>query len=200
MIGFLRGILLDRQPPRLLIDVQGIGYEVEATMTVFYDLPEIGTEISLFTHLVVREDAHSLFGFAGLAERDMFRDLIRINGVGPRLALTILSGMSAEEFAMAIQAGDPATLTRLPGVGKKTAERLIIEMKDRLDVAVAADGVSGKGTLTPVPVDPVTEAVSALVALGYKPAEASKLIRGMESGGMSSEQIIRQALKSSVRQ
>ena len=198
MIGRLRGTLIEKRPPRLLLDVQGVGYEVEATMTAFYAMPEVGAEYCLYTHLVVREDAHTLFGFAGLGERDLFRELIRVNGVGPRMALTILSGMSANEFAVAIGEGDLSMLTRLPGVGKKTAERLIIEMRDRLDF----DQAGGDGLITqggrPVAGDPAGDAVSALVALGYKPAEAGRLIKGLEDQNLSSEEMIRQALKSMV--
>jgi len=197
MIGRLRGTLIEKHPPRLLLDVHGVGYEVEATMTAFYAMPEVGAEYSLYTHLVVREDAHTLFGFAGLAERDLFRELIRVNGVGPRMALTILSGMSANEFAVAISEGDLTMLTRLPGVGKKTAERLIIEMRDRLDLDQASvDGLTVQGRA--MPGDPSSDAVSALVALGYKPAEAGRLVRGLEGQGLSSEEMIRQALKSMV--
>ncbi|MBI1194617.1 MAG: Holliday junction branch migration protein RuvA [Gammaproteobacteria bacterium] len=197
MIGRLRGTLIEKRPPRLLLDVHGVGYEVEATMTAFYGMPEVGAEYTLYTHLVVREDAHTLFGFAGLAERDLFRELIRVNGVGPRMALTILSGMSAGEFAAAIGEGDPSVLTRLPGVGKKTAERLIIEMRDRLNLDQTATtfGAAPKA----MPGDPASDAVSALVALGYKPAEAGRLIKGLEGQGLSSEEMIRQALRSMVK-
>jgi len=198
VIGRLRGTLIEKRPPRLLLDVSGVGYEVEATMTAFYGMPEIGAEYCLYTHLVVREDAHTLFGFAGLAERDLFRELIRVNGVGPRMALTILSGMSANEFAAAIGEGDLAMLTRLPGVGKKTAERLIIEMRDRLDIDLMAVG-EGMMPGRPVPGDPAGDAVSALVALGYKPAEAGRLVKGFEGKGLSSEEMIRQALRSMVK-
>lgn len=197
MIGRLRGTLIEKRPPRLLLDVQGVGYEVEATMTAFYGMPEAGAEYTLYTHLVVREDAHTLFGFAGVAERDLFRELIRVNGVGPRMALTILSGMSANDFAAAISEGDPSILTRLPGVGKKTAERLIIEMRDRLDLDQAA--FVGGPASKPLAGDPASDAVSALVALGYKPAEAGRLVKGCEGQGLSSEEMIRQALRSLVK-
>ena len=199
MIGFVRGRLLSRHPPQLLIDVQGLGYELDAPMTTFYDLPEVGSEVALYTHLVVREDAHTLYGFARLAERSLFRELIKITGVGPRLALAILSGMNASAFTQCIQAGDSAALTRVPGIGKKTAERLVIELRDRLsdrppDVVLAAEsGAEGR------PADAVEEAVSALVALGYKPQEASRMVRAVAAQSQSSEEIIRQALQGAVR-
>ncbi len=199
MIGFVRGRLISRHPPQLLIDVQGLGYELDAPMTTFYDLPEVGSEVALYTHLVVREDAHTLYGFARLAERSLFRDLIKISGVGPRLALAILSGMNAEAFIQCVQAGDSAALTRVPGVGKKTAERLVIELRDRLsdrrqDVALTAEpGAEGRSA------DAVEEAVSALVALGYKPQEASRMVRAVPAQSQSSEEIIRQALQGTVR-
>lgn len=202
MIGRLSGQLLVRQPPQLLIDVNGIGYEVEAPMSTFYSLPEVGAKVTLHTHLVVREDAHTLFGFATENERAMFRALIKVNGVGARLALTILSGISADDFTRCIMDGDAVALTRLPGVGKKTAERLIVEMKDVLAKwqADAGDGVS----ISPVsallrPADAVADAVSALIALGYKPPEASSMVRGIETKDLSSEDIIRLALQSAVR-
>lgn len=199
MIGFVRGRLISRHPPQLLIDVQGLGYELDAPMTTFYDLPEVGSEVALYTHLVVREDAHTLYGFARLAERSLFRELIKISGVGPRLALAILSGMNAAAFIQCIQAGDSAALTRVPGIGKKTAERLVIELRDRLsdrrqDVALATEpGAEGR------PADAVEEAVSALVALGYKPQEASRMVRAVAAQSQSSEEMIRQALQGTVR-
>jgi Holliday junction DNA helicase RuvA len=199
MIGFVRGRLISRHPPQLLIDVQGLGYELDAPMTTFYDLPEVGSEVALYTHLVVREDAHTLYGFARLAERSLFRELIKISGVGPRLALAILSGMNAAAFIQCVQAGDSAALTRVPGVGKKTAERLVIELRDRLserrqDVALTAEpGAEGR------PADAVEEAVSALVALGYKPQEASRMVGAVAVQSQSSEEIIRQALQGTVR-
>lgn len=198
MIGFLRGRLIARHPPQLLIDVQGVGYELDAPMTTFYELPENGSEIMLYTHLAVREDAHTLYGFAKLAERGLFRNLIKINGVGPRLALAILSTMSAEAFIQCINLADSAALTRIPGIGKKTAERLVIELRDRLansdsEVAVAVvPGGDGR------PADAVEEAVSALIALGYKPQEASRMVRDIEIQSLSSEEIIRQALQGTV--
>lgn len=198
MIGLIRGILIEKQPPLLMVEAYGVGYEIEAPMTTFYSLPDTGNEIQLFTHLVVREDAHLLFGFATESERRMFRTLIKINGVGAKLALTILSGIEADEFAVCIQNQDTDRLVKLPGVGKKTAERLIVEMRDRLDgafISVAAGRNPARPGSTP---DPVSEAISALVGLGYKPQEASKHVHAIAGDGMSSEELIREALKASV--
>ena len=200
MIGFLRGRLVARHPPRLLLDVAGVGYEVEAPMTTFYDLPETGSEVTLHTHLVVREDAHSLFGFGRAAERDLFRSLIRINGVGPRLGLAILSGMNADEFVLCVQEGNSAALTRVPGIGKKTAERLVVELRDRLDDWGAAPATEGcRPAVAAAPADAVEEAVSALIALGYKAPEASRMVRAVETQGQPSEEIIRRALQAALR-
>lgn len=202
MIGRLRGQVVWKQAPQLLIDVNGVGYEVEATMNTFYSLPLENSEITLYTHLVVREDAQLLYGFASEAERAMFRSLIRVNGVGAKMALTILSGMSIDDFACCIREGDSVTLTRLPGVGKKTAERLIIEMRDRIDKQMAA-GASGVTTVdaagaSPLRKDAVGDAVSALVALGYKAPEASRMVRSIKHEGLGSEEIIRAALQATV--
>lgn len=201
MIGRLHGVLIAKQPPQLLIDVQGVGYEVEAPMSTFYQLPATGATITLHTHMVVREDAHLLFGFATERERRLFRTLIKVNGVGPKLALTILSGISADDLVRCLQENDSAALVRLPGVGKKTAERLIVEMRDRLD-DLQSDGVlpvAMAATQAPTTRDEERDALSALVALGYKPQEASRLISGVESAGLSSEEIIRGALKQAVK-
>lgn len=202
MIGRLSGQLLVRHPPQLLIDVNGIGYEVEAPMSTFYSLPEVGAKVTLHTHLVVREDAHTLFGFATENERAMFRALIKVNGVGARLALTILSGISADDFIRCIMDSDAAALTRLPGVGKKTAERLIVEMRDVLKKwqTEAGEGVSTSPVSALVkPDDAVADAVSALIALGYKPPEASRMVRGIQTKDLSSEEIIRLALQSAAK-
>ena len=193
MIGFLRGKLLRKQPPHLLIDVQGVGYEVEAPMSTFYDLPEAGAELTLFTHLTIREDAHVLFGFGSEAERRFFRSLIRVNGVGPKLALTILSGISVDGFIRCVQENDTAALTRLPGIGKKTAERLVVEMRDRLD------DVGGSSVMPGVSANPRDEALSALVSLGYKPQEAAQMLRSIKEDGLSSEELIRRALQGALR-
>ena len=201
MIGFLRGKLVYKAPPFLVLDVQGVGYEVEAPMTTFYDLPAINEEIKLHTHLVVREDAHILFGFSAEAERTLFRTLIKVNGVGPKLALTILSGQSAEEFHRCIHDNDTQALVRLPGVGKKTAERLIIEMRDRLpDLGDSVMTNTDKtGTATPSVGNSKQEAVSALCSLGYKPLDASKMVQNISAEGKSCEDIIRLALQGAVR-
>lgn len=202
MIGFLRGKLAFKAPPTLMLDVNGVGYEVEAPMTTFYNLPAIGSEITLHTHLVVREDAHILFGFSTEADRSMFRTLIKVNGVGPKLALTILSGQSAEEFHRCIHNNDTQALVRLPGVGKKTAERLIIEMRDRLpdlsDSGGSIDSAVISDRVQPVN-NPKQEAISALCSLGYKPLDAGKMVQNISSAGKSCEDIIRLALQGAVR-
>ncbi len=198
MIGFLHGTILDKQPPVLVLDVQGVGYEIEAPMTTFYELPAVGESASLYTHLAVREDAHILYGFSRLSERGLFRALIKVNGVGAKLALTILSGMPANDFARCVQAGDTATLVKLPGVGKKTAERLVVEMRDRLSDWSGASGGAHVVNVQPDVIDPVEEAVNALMALGYKAPEASRLVRAVDSQHQSTEDIIRAALQASV--
>ena len=200
MIGRLTGILVEKQPPHLLLEVNGVGYEVEAPMSTFYQLPAVGSKVTLHTHLIVREDAHLLCGFATPVERQLFRHLIKVNSVGAKLALTILSGISASEFARCVQQKDAVALTRLPGVGKKTAERLIIEIRDRLDdlpadllpaSADSAQAVLSTGTAE-------RDALSALVALGYKPQEASRLLQHVDTEGLESEAIIRLALKAAA--
>lgn len=201
MIGRLHGLLLAKQPPRLLVDVQGVGYELEAPMTTFYTLPETGSEVTLHTHLVVREDAHILFGFTRQAERDLFRHLIRINGVGPRLALAIMSSMTLDELINCVNDRDAAALTRVPGIGRKTAERLLVELGDRLaDFGTAPAVLAGGGAeLSPSAASPVEEAVSALIALGYKPPEASRMVRAIAAGDLPAEEIIRQALRATTQ-
>lgn len=204
MIGRIRGILLEKQAPVLLVDVAGVGYELQVSLNTFFDLPAQGETVTLHTHFVVREDAQLLFGFATLRERALFRTLIRISGVGPKMALAILSGISSDEFVRCVRADDTAMLVRLPGVGKKTAERLLVEMRDRLDgwedvtpAAAAGGGVAVAGGR-----QPLQEAESALVSLGYKPQEAARLIRAAaEEGGetAASEELIRLALKSVVK-
>lgn len=205
MIGRIRGILLERTPPTIVVDANGVGYEVQIPMTCFYNLPQQGEELSLYTHFVVREDAQLLFGFTDRISRELFRELIKASGVGPKLALTILSGMSAEQVLNCVQNSEVAALVSLPGVGKKTAERLVVELKDRLtkfaktqDVTVpsAIDGeLTGAVANTANAED---EAKDALVALGYKPLQASKMIKLAAKPGMASEQIIRDALKASL--
>lgn len=200
MIGRIRGVLIEKRPPRLLLDVQGVGYEIEAPMTTFYRLPAVSAEVTLHTHLLVREDAHLLYGFATEAERRLFRELLKVSGIGARIALAILSGIETERFAACVQAGDVAQLTRLPGVGKKTAERLIVEMRDRLvEWADGAGIISTARTEAGVEGDPVADAVSALIALGYRPNEASRHVHAVAHDGMSSEAIIREALRGVAR-
>ena len=197
MIGLLRGRVISRHPPFLLLDVNGVGYEVEAPMSTFYDLPADDAPVTLFTHLAVREDAHILYGFGRETERTLFRSLLKVSGVGGKMALAILSGMSGEEFARCIEAGDAAALTRLPGVGKKTAERLIVEMRDRLEAPGAPALAAAPRAAVPVSAD--GEAVSALIALGYKPPEASKMVRAVAAAGMDTEALIRSALQAAAK-
>jgi len=209
VIGRLKGTLLEKQPPQLLLDVQGVGYELEASMNTFYRLPEVGRELTLHTHFVVREDAQLLYGFYDKDERVLFRALIKVNGVGPKLALTILSGISSREFIGCVNHQDTAALVKLPGVGKKTAERLIVEMKDKLqslqltdssDFALASPDADPVATATQAN-DAKAEAESALVALGYKPVQATKAIASAAKSldiGAPSEELIRVALKNMV--
>ena len=163
MIGLLRGRLLARQPPSLLLDVQGVGYEVDAPMTTFYELPDAGAEVTLYTHLAVREDAHTLYGFLKLSDRNLFRTLLRVNGVGARLALAILSGMETSRFIRCVQEGDTAALVRLPGIGKKTAERLVIELRDRLETGQDGTGATTGDSSAAVAASPVEDAVTPIV-------------------------------------
>jgi len=191
MIGWISGKLLRKQPPQLLVEVGGVGYELEAPMTAFYNLPDPGGMVSLHTHLVIRDDAHLLFGFTDLRQRDLFRTLLKITGVGPRVALAILSGLTADDLVACISVGDVAQLTRVPGIGRKTAERLVIELRDRLDAtAESAATLTGSSALTPE-----QDAVSALVALGYKSTTATAAVRTAASAGASVEELIRGALK-----
>lgn len=204
MIGRLTGKVLDKTPPQLLIDVQGVGYEVEAPMSTFYKLPVDKNEaVTLHTHLVVRDDAHLLFGFSSIAERTMFRTLIKVNGVGAKMALVILSGMEADEFAQTILAEDATALTRLPGIGKKTAERLIIEMRDKLpkDIEMSSGAVMAgvASSATGVGSSAAAQAAAALESLGYKPVEAAKMVAAVKDDDLNTEELIRLALKSMVR-
>ena len=192
MIGRIHGTLLQKEPPAMLVDVGGIGYELEAPMTTFYDLPSTGSEVTLYTHLVVREDAHLLFGFSRASQRSLFRSLLKVNGIGPRVALAILSGMNENEFALCVSNEDIARITKVPGIGKKTAERLIVEMRDKVE---AGDVVLRAGSSAALPTDPASEAVSALMALGYKGNEASRLVRNVSGDDLTTEDIIRQALR-----
>lgn len=197
MIGSLRGILAHKQPPRLIVDVHGVGYELEAPMSTIFGLPAVGSEVYLRTHLVVREDQQTLFGFASEAERRLFRDLLKVSGVGARMALTILSGISVEAFVRCVQTEDKATLVRLPGVGRKTAERLILDLRDRIDQQpVAAAGSTGApGEEAGIP---RAEAFNALVSLGYKPGEVRKMLDKVPGEAASTEEILRQVLRSAA--
>ncbi|MEX0950750.1 MAG: Holliday junction branch migration protein RuvA [Gammaproteobacteria bacterium] len=199
MIGRISGKLLEKQPPQLLVDVGGIAYELEAPMTTFYTLPEIGATVTLHTHLVVREDAHLLFAFGSERERLLFRTLLKVNGVGARLALAILSSVESDDFVRVIHDGNIAQLTHIPGVGKKTAERLIIEMRDRLKDWETTTPLVSSTTASNDKTDASNDAISALIALGYKPQEASKYVHAVAADNMSSEELIRAALKASVK-
>ena len=198
MIGFLRGKLVSKQPPHLVMEVAGVGYEVDAPMSTFYHLPAVGEELFLYTHLVVREDAHTLFGFGTQREQQMFRELLKVSGIGPKLALSILSGINVDELVLCVSAADAESLVRIPGVGRKTAERLLIEMRDR----VKGFGESGAlPQMSPVNAQGGTqsEAFGALVALGYKPPEISRLLKTVDQSINTVEEIIRHALKAAVQ-
>jgi Holliday junction DNA helicase RuvA len=194
MIGRLRGTLLAKQPPALVVDVNGVGYELEAPMSTFYDLPQTGQEVALFTHYAVKEDTAVLYGFLREAERTLFRTLQKVSGIGAKISLAVLSGVSTDEFARLIQQGDVAALTRIPGIGKKTAERMLVELRDRVSDLGPAAATGGA-----VPKDPVAEATVALQALGYKPAEVTRLVRDAAAPGDRAEDIIRKALKAALR-
>ncbi len=199
MIGHLRGRLMAKSPPTLLVDVNGVGYEVEAPMSTIFDLPPVGEQVTLVTHFHVREDAQILFGFLTTSERTLFRLLLKVNGVGAKMALAVLSSMNPAEFRVCVLGGDQAALTRIPGIGKKTAERLIVEMRDRLEKDTGfgeASAVAQAGDSAGQ--DPVAEATEALMALGYRPQEASRLVRAVSAQGLSSEEMIRQALKGAL--
>ena len=202
MIGSLRGRLTVKQPPQLLIEVGGVGYELEAPMSTFYALPAPGEEVRLLTHLVVREDAQVLYGFMREEERRLFRLLIKVSGVGPKIALAILSGSDADAFASCIAAGDTASLIRIPGIGRKTAERLVLELRDRVTTHAGATPMLGEATGG----GPRGEALAALSALGYRPAEATRMVdaavgeggAGVADAPTSTEEIIRRALQSAA--
>jgi len=196
MIGHIRGRLIRKSPPALIVDVNGVGYELEAPMSTFYRLPEVGNEVELHTHLVVREDAHLLYGFATEYERRLFRDLLRVTGIGPKIGLALLSGIDVETFMRCVEAQDVDALTRIPGIGRKTAERLLIEMRDRIRALGPLPSASR-------PVDAAAgaraEAYTALVALGYRPVEATRLLKSVESEGAGTEDLIRRALQAAAR-
>jgi len=197
MIGFLRGKLAAKHPPQLLVEVNGVGYEVEAPMSTFYGLPAVGVEVHLYTHLVVREDAHVLFGFGTERERGLFRELIKVSGVGPRMGLAILSGVTVDEFHRCVEGQDVAALVRVPGIGRKTAERLVIEMRDRLKGLGGPAFVPG-ALPSGGPAGAQAEAYAALVALGYKPPEVTRLLQKVDPSVTSTEELIRHALRAAA--
>jgi holliday junction DNA helicase RuvA len=194
MIGSVRGRIASKTPPQLTLEVGGLGYELEAPLSTFFHLPAVGEEVRLLTHLVVREDAHVLYAFATEEERRLFRSLIKVSGVGPRIALALLSGISVNAFAESVQREDIAALTRVPGVGRKTAERLIVEMRDRLAAPEAPAGTTAAGASAE------SEAYGALLALGYRPAEAARLLKSVGPGTHSTEELIRRALRGAARE
>jgi len=201
VIGRLRGTLAEKQPPHLLLDVGGVGYEVEVPMTTLYRLPAQGEIVTLHTHLVVREDAHLLYGFGEKRDRELFRELIRLNGVGPKLALALMSSLEVDELVRCVQAQDTAALVKVPGVGKKTAERLLVELKDRFKAWENLPSIAPlvmPSQAMPAVASAEADAVSALVALGFKPQEASRAVAAVEGEGLSSEELIRRALKGMV--
>jgi holliday junction DNA helicase RuvA len=202
MIGRLRGQILAKHPPALLLDVNGVGYELEAPMSTFYELPPVGETVTLITHLAVREDAHSLYGFIRERDRDLFRVLLKVTGIGARIALAILSAMDAARFIACVEQEDTTALTRVPGIGTKTAQRLIVELRDRLDTigagfaaAPAPAGTAPTPGAAGSPPGALADAVSALIALGYKPADANRMARSADDGKRTSEEIIRAALR-----
>lgn len=202
MIGRLRGTLAEKQPPHLILDVNGLGYELEVPMTTLYRLPPVGETVTLHTHLVVREDAQLLYGFYEKRERELFRELIRLNGVGPKLALALMSGLDVDELVRCVQAQDTSALVKVPGVGKKTAERLLVELKDRFKAWQTTPSMFElvpSGPQSPAPVSSAeADAVSALISLGYKPQEASRAVAAIDAKGLSSEELIRRSLKGMI--
>jgi Holliday junction DNA helicase RuvA len=196
MIGRLRGTLISKQPPSLLIEVGGVGYDVDAPMSTIYDLPATGKEVTLLIHYAVREDGVSLYGFLREPDRAMFRHLLKVSGIGAKIALAVLSGVSTDDLSRLVHAGDVVALTRIPGIGKKTAERMVVELRDRVD----AVGVRLPSTVAGevMPADPVAEATVALQQLGYKPVEASRLVQKVAADGDTAEAIIRKALRAAL--
>ena len=199
MIGFLKGRLASKHPPWLMVDVNGVGYELEAPMSTFYGLPPAGEPVALYTHLVVREDAHILFGFGTDGERRLFRGLLKVSGVGPKIALGILSGASVDDFLRIIEAQDVGMLTRIPGIGRKTAERVIIEMRDSVRKLTILAPAAGEAPGASAALTPQSEAYSALLALGYKPPEAARLLKSADEPGLSTTELIRRALKTAAK-
>jgi Holliday junction DNA helicase RuvA len=198
MIARLAGILIQKQPPHIVIDVNGVGYLVEAPLSVFYDLPDTGQSIVILTHLSIKDDSHTLYGFSSDSQRELFRKLLKISGIGAKLALTILSGVTGDELARYVAEDDTASLVRLPGIGKKTAERIIIELRDKLDGLPTRDGSTMPGSAAS-PAGAASEATNALTSLGYKPHEASGMVRAVLKPDMTAEEIIRLALQSTVK-
>lgn len=202
MIGFLKGTLIEKTPPQLIVDVSGVGYEVDVPMTTLYRLPAVGQPVSLHTHMVVREDAQLLYGFFDKTDREFFRELIRVNGVGPKMALAIMSGLEVSELVRCVQAQETTALVKIPGIGKKTAERLLVELKDRFKAWETMPSISGLVEATgapPIVSNQVSDAVSALIALGFKAAEAKKAVDGIAEPDLTSEELIKKALKGMVR-
>jgi holliday junction DNA helicase RuvA len=194
VIGHLRGRLVRKAPPALIVDVNGVGYELEAPMSTFYRLPELGAEVELHTHLVVREDAHLLYGFATEDERRLFRDLLRVTGIGPKIGLALLSGIDVDTFMRCVEAQDAEALTRIPGIGRKTAERLLVEMRDRIRALGQMPAVSPRADG-----GARAEAYAALVALGYRPVEVNRLLQSVDQEGAATEELIRRALQAAAR-
>ena len=195
MIGRLKGLLVYKAPPALMVDVGGVGYELSAPMSTFYDLPDVGREVTLFTHYAVKEDGVALYGFLTEAERRLFREVQKVTGVGAKIALAVLSGASVDDFARLVQTGDITALTRIPGIGKKTAERMVVELRDRA-ADLAGGALAGMSTL---PGDPMSDATNALQQLGYKPADAVRMARDAGAPGDDAAAIIRKALQSALR-
>ncbi|HET7929953.1 MAG TPA: Holliday junction branch migration protein RuvA [Rhodanobacteraceae bacterium] len=194
MIGRLHGTLIGKRPPWIVLDVHGVGYELEVPMSTLYDLPDVGKDVTLLTHYAHKEDTVALYGFLHEDERALFRNLQKVSGIGARIALAVLSGVSTNEFARLVQAGDVAALTRIPGIGKKTAERIVVELRDR----VVATGGAEAGTPAPLARDPRSEAEAALQQLGYKPTEAARLAAAAAEDGDDAEAIIRKALRAAL--
>ncbi|MGN6283025.1 Holliday junction branch migration protein RuvA [Frateuria sp.] len=197
MIGRLRGTLVSKQPPWLLVEVGGVGYELEAPMSTIYDLPQTGKEVTLLTHYAVKEDSVALYGFLREDERTLFRNLLKVSGIGAKISLAVLSGVSTADFARLVQAGDVVALTKIPGIGKKTAERIVVELRDRVEgLGAMLPGLSGKASGAPL--DPAGEATVALQQLGYKPAEVTRLVQKVAAEGDDAEAIIRKALRAAL--
>lgn len=199
MIGRIAGTLIEKTPPELLVDVGGIGYEILASMSTIYELPQIGQNVILHTHFQVKEDAQSLYGFATKDERALFRILIKVNGIGPKMALSVLSSMNPQELISAVQESQIDSLTKVPGVGKRTAERLVVELRDKLGSAAKQDLFTERSVVTQVQTDPRQEAEAALISLGYKPQEAARMIAKLPKDESDSESLIKAALKSMLK-